>query len=140
MNQRHRVALANKYQSDGMAAASPPQLLLAVFDRMRRDLEAATAAIESHEIEVAHRRLINAQELVYELQLALDVDVWPGATDLRSIYDHLMSLLIDANLTKSVETIRLCTEIVVPLEDSWIAANQRLHSGEGPKTARAANR
>lgn len=119
-----------------MAGASSEKLLLAVFDKLRRDLDAASTAIGLGEIEAAHDRLLNAQELVYELQLALDADVWPGAKDLRSIYEHLMSLLIDANLNKSAETIERCSAIVVPLGESWAEAYELLQSGS---TSGAAN-
>lgn len=126
MNQRQRSVLANRYQSDGMAGSSPQKLLLAVFDRLARDLDTATTAINGNQIEQAHRSLVNAQELVYELQLALDPDVWPGATELRALYDHLMTMLVEANLTKSVETIERCIAIVVPLGQSWTEAHQQL--------------
>lgn len=130
MNQQRRAALASKYQSDGMAGASQEKLLLAVFDRLRRDLDASVTAIQAGRIETAHERLVNAQELVYELQLALDADLWPGASDLRSIYDHLMTLLIDANLTKSVTTIERCSAIVIPIGESWAEAYERIQRGD----------
>ena len=129
MNQQQRAALADRYRTDGMAGSSPEKLLLAVYDRLRRDLETAAAAVTGQRIEGAHRALVNAQELVYELQIALDPEVWPGANDLRSVYDHLYGLLIEANLTKSPETIERCREIVVPLEESWSAAYQLVHAG-----------
>lgn len=130
MNQQRRAALANRYQSDGMTGAAQEKLLLAVFDRLRRDLDAATAAIDGGKIETAHERLLNAQELVYELQLALDADVWPGANDLRSIYGHLMTLLIDANLTKSAVAVARCSAIVVPLGESWAEAYELIQNGD----------
>ena len=128
MNSQQRAALADRYQSDGMAGSSPQKLLLAVFDRLQRDLDTSVAAINDNEIEVAHRALVNAQELVYELQIALDPDVWPGASELRSVYDHLYGMLIEANLNKSTETIEQCRRIVVPLGDSWSEAYRLLQA------------
>lgn len=135
MTQRQRAALADRYQTDGMAGASPQKLLLAMFDRLQRDLEAAVIAIPGNHIEVAHRALVNAQELVHELRLALDADAWPGANDLRLIYDHLLGLLIDANLNKSVDVIERCLGIVKPLHESWSEAHQRLQQGQEPMPA-----
>ncbi len=126
MNQRQRAALADRYQTDGMAGSSPQKLLLAVFSRLHRDLDTAIAAITTGQIEAAHRSLVNAQELVYELRLALDPEVWPGATELRAIYDYVLSLLIDANLNKSTENVERCIAIVAPLEQSWIEAHGML--------------
>ncbi|MCP3989787.1 MAG: flagellar protein FliS [Actinomycetia bacterium] len=126
MNQRQRAALADRYQTDGMAGSSPQKLLLAVFDRLHRDLDTAVAAITTNRIEAAHRSLVNAQELVYELRLALDPEVWPGATELQAIYDYVLSLLIEANLNKSTDDIERCIAIIVPLEQSWVEAHDML--------------
>lgn len=127
MNQRQRAALADRYQSDGMSGSSPQKLLLAIFDRLGRDLDSAIEAINGNNIELAHRSLVNAQELVFELNFALDPDVWPPALELRSLYSHLLSLLIDANTNKSVETIGLCLDIVNPLAESWREAHRALN-------------
>lgn len=126
MNQRQQAALAGKYQSDGMAGSSPQQLLLAVFDRMSRDLENAAQAIQTNQVELAHRCLVNTQELVYELNLALDPAVWPPAQELRAIYEHLMELLIEANLNKSVANVERCAQIVTPLAETWTEAHRVL--------------
>ncbi|MGI9597402.1 MAG: flagellar export chaperone FliS [Acidimicrobiales bacterium] len=125
-NQRRQAALAGRYQTDGMAGSSPQKLLLAVFDRLGRDLQNSIDAITSNQVESAHRSLLNAQELVYELNLALAPDVWPAAEELRAVYEHLMQLLIEANLDKSVAKVERCVSIVTPLADSWTEAHRTL--------------
>lgn len=126
MSQRQRTVLANRYQTDGMAGSSPQKLLLAVLDRLGRDLDTASTAINNNQIEQAHCSLVNAQELVYELGLALDPEVWPGAIELRALYDHILAMLVEANLKKSVELIEYCIAIVAPLSESWNEAHQLL--------------
>ncbi len=125
-NQRQHAALAGRYQSDGMAGSSPQKLLLAVFDRLSRDLQSSIDAIGQNQVESAHRSLLNAQELVYELNLALAPDVWPAAEEMRAVYEHLMQLLIEANLDKSVAKVERCVSIVTPLADSWTEAHRAL--------------
>ncbi|MEM7324493.1 MAG: flagellar export chaperone FliS [Actinomycetota bacterium] len=127
MNQRQRAALAGKYQSDGMSGSSPQKLLLAVFDRLGRDLDAAIVAIEANNVEAAHKFLVNAQDLVFELNLALEPDVWPAALELRSVYEHLLDLLVEANLDKSVDKVQRCIAIVEPLAESWREAHDALN-------------
>lgn len=127
MNQRQRAALAGKYQSDGMSGSSPQKLLLAVFDKLGRDLDAAIVSIDSNNVEAAHKFLVNAQDLVFELNLALEPDVWPAALELRSVYEHLLDLLVDANLNKSVEKVQGCINIVKPLAESWTEAHNALN-------------
>ncbi|MEM7274176.1 MAG: flagellar export chaperone FliS [Actinomycetota bacterium] len=127
MNQRQRAALASRYQSDGMSGSSPQKLLLAVFDRLGRDLDNAIAAIQSGAVEVVHRHLVNAQDLVFELNLALDPEAWPAANELRSVYEHLLDLLVDANMHKTVDRVQRCVAIVTPLAESWTAAHEALN-------------
>lgn len=124
--QRQHAALAGRYQSDGMAGSSPQQLLLAVFDRLGKDLQSSIDAISTNQVESAHRSLLNAQELVFELNLALAPDVWPAAEEMRVVYEHLMQLLIEANLDKSVAKVERCVSIVTPLADSWTEAHRAL--------------
>jgi flagellar protein FliS len=128
VNQRQRASLASRYNTDGMTGSSPQKLLIAMFDRLQRDLGTAVAAIGRHDVEASHRALLNAQDLVYELNMALDLDAWPAAHELRSIYQHLMDLMIEANLKKDPKLIVACQAIVDPLADSWRAAYQTLQA------------
>ncbi len=136
MNQRQRAALANRYQADGMSVSSPQKLLLAVFDRLEKDLAGAITAIEAGSIEVAHRELLHAQDLVHELNLALEPEVWPAAAEMRVVYEHLLGLLIDANLAKSSDLVRQCQDIVVPLSQSWHEAHRNLQQQRLAEVAR----
>ncbi len=126
MNQRQRAALADRYQSDGMSVSSPQKLLLAVFDRLVRDLDEAAAGIEANRVEEAHRALVHAQDLVHELNLALEPEVWPAANELGSVYQHVLELLVEANLAKSVQRVRQCQDLIVPLAETWREAHRNL--------------
>lgn len=140
MNQRQRAALASRYKSDGMSGSSPQKLLLAVFDRLGRDLTTAVTAIEDGRVEVAHRHLINAQDLVFELNLALDPDAWSAATEMRLVYQHLTELLVEANLNKTVDNVQKCQAIVTPLAETWAEAHDALNqqkAAAGTATPRA---
>lgn len=114
-----KADLAKRYHDDGTAVMSKPQLLLGLYERLVTDLERATAALVDTSIEQAHNALVHAQDIVDELNLALDVDSWDGGHDLRAIYNHVSSLLIEANVTKSPDPVRRCTELITPLNDAW---------------------
>lgn len=136
MNQRQRAALADRYQSDGMSVSSPQKLLLAVFDRLERDLAESIDGIENGRIEAAHRALLHAQDLVHELNLALDPDVWPTAVEMRQLYEHLLELLVEANLSKSTELVGRCQRIVRPLAQTWTEAHRNLQQQRIAEVAR----
>ncbi len=131
MNQRQRSALAQRYETDGMAGSSPQKLLLAVFDRLRRDLDGAEEAIGAARVEEAHHLLLHAQDLVHELDLALDTDAWDAGDELRALYRHLMAVLMEANLTKSTVMVRRGLDIVIPLQEGWGDAYRQLHGEPG---------
>ena len=132
---RRRSELAGRYQSDGMAGSSPQKLLLAVFDRLVQDLQRAAVALGAGQIEESHQALVNAQELVYELNLALAPEVWPAAADLRAVYEHVMGLLIEANLNKTVAPVEQCLRIVGPLAETWHEAHRALQAQQGAPTS-----
>ena len=111
--------LAKRYHEDGMAVTSKPQLLLGLYARLVTDLRRAAEALDNGEIEPSHNALVHAQDIVHELNLALDVERWEGGHNLRAIYNHVNSLLIEANTTKSPEPVHLCIELMVPLDEAW---------------------
>ena len=138
--------LAKRYHDDGMAVMSKPQLLLALYKRLVADLHSAAAALDAADIERSHNALLHAQDIVHELNLALDIDSWDGGRNLRAIYNHVSALLIDANLHKSVEPVHHCIELIEPLNEAWqeaatIAAADRgseTRAASAPGTVRAA--
>ncbi len=138
MTPSQQALLASRYQSDGMAVSSPQKLVVLIYERLSRDLEAALAAIEARNVEGAHKALVNAQDLVFELQMALDADLWEGARDLAAIYDYLLGLLVAANLKKSADQVQRCIEIVTPLRESWTEAYQMIQRGEAALPAKPA--
>jgi len=138
MTPRSQAALASIYKSDGMAASSPQKLLVLLFDRLVSDLERALDAIEASQVETAHKALINAQEIVFELQLALDPEVWPGAVELYSIYEYVLGLLVEANASKTIQPVKECLEAIKPLGEAWNDAYQALRAEPQPTTIASA--
>jgi len=131
-----QALLASRYQADGMAVSSPQKLVVLIYERLSRDLDTALAAIEARNVEGGHKALVNAQDLVFELQMALDADLWEGARDLAAIYDYLLGLLVAANLKKSADQVQRCIEIVTPLRESWTEAYQMIQRGDAALPAK----
>lgn len=111
--------LAQRYHQDGMSVTPGPQLVVKLYERLLLDLHKGKQAIAKQQIELSHTELLHAQDIVFELNMALDVDAWDGGPALRSIYEHLSARLIEANVQKSVEIVNECIDVVAPLVEAW---------------------
>lgn len=116
------TAAAARYLADGAGTVSRERLLVMLYERLQRDLEAATNALRSGQREAAHVALMHAQEIVTELDLALDHDVWDGAAGLSEVYRHLLQQLIAANVGQNVVAVQDCLRIVNELLSMWTDA------------------
>lgn len=129
--------LAQRYHQDGMSVTPGPQLVVKLYERLLLDLHKGKQAIQSGKIETSHTELLHAQDIVFELNMALDVDAWDGGPALRSIYEHLTSRLVEANVQKSVEFVNECINVVAPLVEAWqealvITQTQRTVATQAP--------
>lgn len=129
--------LAQRYHQDGMSVTPGPQLVVKLYERLLLDLHKGKQAIASGKIELSHIELVHAQDIVFELNMALDVDAWDGGLALRSIYEHLLSRLVEANVQKSVEIVNECINVVAPLVEAWqealiITQTQRSAATQSP--------
>ena len=121
------AAVRNAYASDAVVT-TPERLITMLYDRLCRDLVSAEAAIERRDRAIAHDVLVHAQEIVFELLSALDVDAWEGGPGLASIYDFLHVQLIRANIKRDAATTESCLLLVEDLCATWrqaaLAASQ----------------
>ncbi|UDY37174.1 flagellar export chaperone FliS [Dermatobacter hominis] len=105
---------------------SQERLLVLVYERLVRDLADADDAMERSDRAAAHAALIHAQDIVAELDAALDETVWAAAGELSSIYHYLHGRLVQANLAMDRAALADATAAVTPLLDAWTTAWQRL--------------
>jgi flagellar protein FliS len=115
--------LRRRYGSDAVATASPARLVVMLYDRLLKDLHAASTALAARDIEGSHHALLHAQEIVAELSSALDLTQWPEGESLAALYQFLGDQLIHANVHKDADAVASCVEIVEPLRDAWSQAS-----------------
>ena len=114
--------LRRRYNGDAVTTASPNRLVVMLYDRLLKDLNTAFAAVGDANIEVAHRSLLHAQDIVAELSGSLDLTMWPEGSQLKALYDYLTDRLVRANVSKDVAFIAECLEITEPLRDAFAQA------------------
>ena len=118
----NRAKLADRYQQDGLATIPPSQLVVRLYERLQRDLEQARTAAQEGRVEAAHLLLVHAQDIVFELNVALDLEIWPEGAALAELYRYLTNRLVEANLRKSPDIIADCSDHVRPLVEAWQSA------------------
>lgn len=123
------TAARNRYAQDGQASMSKPQLLVALYERLVRDLVGAEAAVEERDFETASKNLQHAQDIVVALEDALDHDAWAAAEQLGSLYRYLYNRLLQANVAKDAVIVRECRNLVEPLVDAWREAAVSVAAG-----------
>ena len=111
--------MRNRYAREAVTTASPQRLVTMLYDRLLRDLGAAESALAVPDIEVAHRELVHAQDIIRELAGSLDLTIWPEGEGLAQLYAWLLDRLIAANVAKDATVVAECRDIVEPLRDAW---------------------
>ena len=109
---------AAAFRSDE-AVVSPVRLLVMLYDRLIRDLDDAEASILSGDRAGASIALLHAQDIVSELESALDPSAWSAAVELSSIYVYLQARLVRANIGQDLDATREARSAIEPLREAW---------------------
>ena len=127
-----RTAAVRTAYSNDAVVTTPERLITMLYDRLVRDLVSAEAAVERADRVVAHDVLVHAQEIVFELLSALDVDAWEGGEQLASLYTWILRQLVEANTMQDAERITHVRGLIEPLAEAWhVAANEVATSAFG---------
>lgn len=110
------------YRKQGVLTASPMELILMLYEGLRKDLLQAQMAIKNKNLQIAHNKLMNAQDIVTELVNSLDFK-YSISNELFSLYDYILKSLQQINIKKDPEGIPPLLEIVESLKDAWQQVN-----------------
>jgi flagellar protein FliS len=97
-----------------------------LYQRLQRDLDDALDAMASRDHERSHFALLHAQEIVAELDTALDADLWDGAAQLSQLYCYLR---------KDPRPVKECISVIAPVADAWAAAWVEVSAAPPPPAA-----
>jgi flagellar protein FliS len=112
------------YQSVAVATASPGKLILMLYDGALRFLQGAEDGFKIKGLrerqEAVHNNLIKAQNIISELQRCLSVrDGGDFAINLFRLYDFMNTRLMEANVRKEPENIRVVARLLGEVRDAW---------------------
>ena len=107
---------SNPYQTAAAMTATPGGLVLMLFDGALAAIGKSQAALEptgTQDLELAHKELTRAQDIVGELQMSLDHEVGGQISDsLSSLYLFCTEQLIAANIAKDPAPLPAVTRIL----------------------------
>jgi flagellar protein FliS len=116
-------AAGSVYQTQAVGTAGPLQLVLMLYDRALAAIARSEWALQNQELgslELAHRELTRAQDIVTELMLSLDHDKGGEiATSLNAIYEFCLEQLTDANLHKEPAALPFVAKSLAELRSAW---------------------
>jgi flagellar protein FliS len=129
---RSPSAFAGTYQQvgvvTGVAAASPHQLVLMLFDGFDEALAQALGALRDGPVETKCRTIGRAARIVDE-GLKANLDLKAGGTlaaDLRELYAYISLRLVQANLRNDAAALEECRRLMRPLREAWASINPDL--------------
>lgn len=113
----------NAYQTQAVETAGPIQLVVMLYDGAIAAIAKAKSALANDDpesLELSHRELTRAQDILVELQLSLDHELGGSiAAALDGIYGFCLERLTTANVTKDPTPLAAVTESLVDLRSAW---------------------
>jgi flagellar secretion chaperone FliS len=133
----------NSYRQIAMQTAAPGQIVLMLFDGAIRALDRAEQGFQiedpANANETIHNNVQRAQDIVHELNMALDLQQGGElAATLRSLYEYMDRRLLESNLRKTPEGLVEVRKHLGSLREAWSQMLQKKSSAPNPETVFAA--
>ncbi|MCC6177636.1 MAG: flagellar export chaperone FliS [Chloroflexi bacterium] len=128
-----------QYQATTVETASPVDLVVMLYQGAHRFIRQALAAIETHDIQTAHRGFLRAQDIITELAGSLSAEEGGEISEqLRALYEYMHRRLVEANCHKDPAPAREVLGMLRELGSAWqqIAAQQRQGQAPTPSPGR----
>lgn len=119
------------YRTMQVGTASPAKLVWFMFDGAARFCAQAQRAAAAGDFEGAHRHIVRAQDIVDELDAALDPRAGEVARSLEKLYAFARSRLLEANLRKDPELLGVLAGLFAELRSTWEEAMRTAPGASG---------
>lgn len=107
------------YKQVQVSTASEGELVLMLFDGAIRFANQALGCLKQSDLAGANDKLLKAQDVVYELILALDLETGEIAQNLYRLYMFINRTLVQANVTKDPELVQQAVRLMTELRTMW---------------------
>ncbi|MFC2076562.1 flagellar export chaperone FliS [candidate division KSB1 bacterium] len=109
----------SKYLKARIESASPLGLIVLMYEAAIKFLKLAREDFMDNDIESACDHLIRTQNIIRELQKALDMNVKELSPQLYALYDFMIRQLIQANVKRKIEPIDTVLGMLEELKEAW---------------------
>ena len=114
-----RAASTSAYKQGAVLAATPSELVVALYDGARRFLRQATVAMEERDVERTHNSLRRAELIIAYLDGILDMEQGDIASRLHSIYQFSLTHLNAARMSQDPGKLAEVSDLLGELRESW---------------------
>ncbi len=115
-----RSNASRQYQTQQIMTASPAMLVFMLFEKAIGSLKEAVNAIENKEIEARWRANGRAMEIVFHLQMTLDMGKGGEvAANLDRLYSYILTRLPKVDIRNDVAAAKEVIGLLEPLRESW---------------------
>ena len=115
----------HNYRETQIKTASKGKLIVMLYDGIVRNLDIAIEAIPEKQLDVANKSILNAQDIISELIVSLNMDAGDFSKNLLNIYSFLNARLIDANMRKAIEPLAFVRKMISELREAWIEITKK---------------
>lgn len=120
------MAAPQAYRENAVLSATPAQLVVMLYDGARHFLRLGADAMRAGEVERAHNRLRQAEQIIAHLNGVLDHEQGAElAGRLQAIYRFCLTYLGRARWGQEAEKVEEVAEILGELRGSWVEIARR---------------
>lgn len=110
----------NVYKKNQVENSSPKQLVVLLYEGAIKQIRLAELAAEKKDREKQNKHLLKAQDIINELNVSLNHEQGKEVADqLSSIYEYLLSELLQANLKSDINKMSHSRHMLSELLEAW---------------------
>ena len=115
----YAAASRNAYEKTAVLTATQEQLIVMLYDGARRFLFQAGVAMRDGQIELSHRKLRRAEDIIRHLLDALDMEQGEISQRLESIYLFCLRYLQQARFDRDANKLDQIGNLLGELREAW---------------------
>lgn len=112
--------MQSNYLANEVMQASPKRLIELLLEGCIKNLKLAVIAIDKEDVNLAHNKLVRAQDIISELRYSINEEVGGEvAQQFIQLYEYINNQLVLANLKKDKAVVEKIESMVEELLTTW---------------------